>query len=155
MNRNSIGILIALIALLGGWYFFLKPTPMNTPAPATAETNTPQQTAPTTAPSTGTTVSYTSDGFSPKTLTVPKGTTITFSNQTSERMWVASAKHPTHETYDNSVMSEHCAAGYTGSVPFDQCVASASYSFTFTKPGIWGYHNHANAAHFGSVTVTP
>jgi plastocyanin len=68
-------------------------------------------------------------------------------------MWVASAMHPAHVVYDGTTKDAHCAAGYTGPVPFDQCASGTSYSFTFTKAGEWKYHNHVNASQFGSVTV--
>lgn len=146
MEGKTIGIGIAIIVvLLGGWLLFSRD---GSPTSGTPGTNT--------GTTLGTmTVAYTSQGFSPKDITVPIGTTVTFANQTSDRMWVGSAMHPTHEVYDGTMTSEHCAAGYTGPAPFDQCTASASYSFTFTKAGTWRYHNHADASDFGSVTVTP
>jgi len=148
MNGKTIGIIIvAVIVLLGGWFLF-KGTPANAPIDRTAGTNN-------TTPVTGTTIAYTASGFSPAGITVPLGTTVTFVNQTSDRMWVGSAMHPTHEVYDGTATSEHCVAGYAGPVPFDQCALTANYTFTFTKAGDWKYHNHANAAHFGSVVVTP
>ena len=103
------------------------------------------------------TVTYTDTGFSPASVTVTEGQTVTWVNQSSKQMWVASARHPDHTVYDSSTKDAHCAAGYTGAVPFDECkgdTAGASYSFTFTKAGDWKYHNHVNAADFGTVVVT-
>lgn len=147
MNEKTIGIVVAVVVvLLGGWYL-LSWTPASAPTDGVSDTNG--------TPSSGTTIAYTSSGFSPASVTVPLGATVSFVNQTADRMWVASAMHPGHEAYDGTALEEHCAAGYAGAAPFDQCAASASYSFTFTKAGTWPFHNHANAAHFGSVTVTP
>lgn len=66
-------------------------------------------------------------------------------------MWVASDPHPAHDNYDGTSGSQHCAAGYTGAAPFDQCSAGDSFTFTFDKAGKWGYHNHA--AHQDQATV--
>src|SRR5437868_6984243 len=44
-------------------------------------------------------VTLTDSGFSPSDLTVKAGDTVTWKNQSSSAMWVASAMHPTHTTY--------------------------------------------------------
>ena len=98
------------------------------------------------------TVTHTSSGFEPKTITVTPGTKVTWVNQ-SGSVWVGADAHPTHLEYDGSSKSEHCAAGYTGAVPFDQCGNSATYSFVFTKVGTWDYHNHLRASEVGTVIV--
>jgi hypothetical protein len=73
---------------------------------------------------------------------------------TSADMWVASAPHPAHTGYDGTSRTTHCAPGYSGAAPLDECMASASYSFTFDKVGTWPYHDHNNASAFGKVVVT-
>lgn len=169
-NRTSwiVGVVVVLVALAAAWYFF-----GGTAAPAPAPDNTPVQTGSAAANSqnAGTPaeqgigtpagapimVSYTNSGFSPATLTVKKGQSVKFTNNSSETMWVASNPHPSHTSYDGTSRETHCAAGYKGPSPFDECIAvnaGASYTFTFTKTGTWGYHNHANHNMFGTVTVT-
>jgi plastocyanin len=69
-------------------------------------------------------------------------------------MWVASDEHPTHTEYDGTSRTTHCAAGYTGPKPFDECVPGTSYSFTFDKAGTYEYHDHLSASHTGKITVT-
>ena len=106
----------------------------------------------------GMVVTYTDQGFSPKSVTVPKNTTIVFTNNSTHRMWVATAMHPTHEVYDGTTTSEHCADGVVTNGTFDQCQAvdaGASWSYTFSKVGSWNYHNHSRSSDFGSVVVTP
>ncbi len=150
MNRNTTGVVIALIVVAGGWYL-LRGTPVSAPAaeaPAVDAT-----TAAATTPS-EVTITYTDQGFSPQNVSVAEGQTVTWVNQSSGSMWVASAAHPDHTVYDGTSRSAHCAAGYSGPVPFDECSAGASYRFTFDKAGTWKYHNHADASKFGSVTVT-
>ncbi|OGG64440.1 hypothetical protein A3C94_01890 [Candidatus Kaiserbacteria bacterium RIFCSPHIGHO2_02_FULL_55_17] len=152
MTGKTIGIIVVVvIAFLGGWLLF-----SGTPANPVENQVSNGASAPTNNTSiAGMTIAYTASGFSPANVTIPLGTTITFVNQTSDRMWAASAMHPTHEVYDGTALEQHCAAGYAGEAPFDQCAATESYNFTFTKAGDWKYHNHANTAHFGSIVVTP
>jgi plastocyanin len=99
------------------------------------------------------TVHLTSSGFSPKSVTVAKGGTVTFINDTTGNMWVASAQHPTHTVYDGTDRAAHCTAGYTGAKPFDQCANGNTYNFAFNKVGSINYHNHSNSSQFGTVVV--
>ncbi len=157
MHRNSIGLIAVIVIVIGGWYL-LKGTPAQAPAtdqnPAITETTTTTAASTTTTTQNGVTVFYTNQGFSPKSVTVALGTTVSFVNQSSDEMWIASDPHPTHQGYDGTTKSEHCAAGYTGAIPFDECSVGTAYSFTFTKAGTWGYHNHGAAADKGTVIVT-
>ena len=158
MNGNAIWGFIALVIVIAGGWFLLRGTPAQAPAtteqtPAVTDTTTTTSTTTTTVPS-GVTVFYTASGFSPKSVSVPLGTTVSFVNQTSNTMWIASAPHPTHQGYDGTTKDQHCAAGYAGPKPFDECSVGAAFSFIFTKVGTWSYHNHGNPADKGTVTVT-
>lgn len=82
-------------------------------------------------------VRYTATGFSPKTLSIKKGDTVTFTNETQNSMSVASDPHPTHTDLSG----------------FDQKGQLGAYSYTFTTTGTWGYHNHRNASHTGTIVV--
>lgn len=88
----------------------------------------------------GTTVSYTGSGFTPSTITVEAGITVTFVNNSSKSMWVASDAHPSHKDL----------------LGFDQLKGSGngtSYTYTFKKAGEWSYHNHLSAGQRGTVVV--
>jgi plastocyanin len=157
MNGKIFGIIVLIIAIAGGWYL-LSATPAKAPTttdqnPVTT-TTTSTTTTTTTSVSSGVTVVYTNQGFSPKNVIVPLGTIVTFVNQSSDEMWIASDPHPTHQGYDGTTKSQHCVAGYNGPVPFDECSAGTAYSFTFLKAGTWGYHNHGAAGNKGTITVT-
>lgn len=97
-------------------------------------------------------VMYTAQGFSPAAVTIKKGDTIRFVNESGDSMWVASAQHPTHTVYSGTSLSEHCGSGANNDA-FDQCGAGDEYLFTFDKTGEWKYHDHLHASKFGSVTV--
>ncbi len=165
MDGKTLGIIAVIIVIAGGWYLLTRgpaSAPQTTGTEGTtgqtpAVTNTTTTTTSTTTTSVtapGVTVTYTSQGFSPKSITVPLGTTVTFVNQSGNQMWVASAPHPTHQGYDGTTKDQHCVAGYSGAKPFDECSAGTAFSFTFTKAGTWGYHNHSNHNMTGMVTVT-
>jgi len=98
------------------------------------------------------TVTYDGSSYSPASVTIKQGGTVTFTSSVST-MWVASGPHPTHTKYDDTARDVHCVAGYSGAAPFDQCIAGTTYTFTFNKVGTWPFHDHANATAFGSVTV--
>lgn len=94
------------------------------------------------------TVEYNDRGFSPNTLEVDKGDTITFINKSSRNVWVASAAHPTHVKYPTT-------GGCIGST-FDSCKGIArdgSWSFTFNEVGTWKYHNHIDIGRTGTIVV--
>jgi plastocyanin len=163
MNTKPLLIVLAVIVLLIVAYFVFAggasaptetATTTVTGAPATDGTGAPVVTTTTTTTSTNVTITYGPNGFSPTNVTVAPGTTVTWVNQGSGRMWVASDEHPTHTEFDNTALNQHCANGapISGSV-FDQCNAGSSFSFTFTKAGTWEYHNHAQASDHGTVTV--
>lgn len=97
-------------------------------------------------------VVYNGISFSPANVTIGKGGTVTFTDSDGA-MWVASDVHPLHASYDGTDRASHCAAGYSGAKPFDQCSRGSSYSFTFNKAGTYGYHDHLNASAQGTIVV--
>ena len=85
-------------------------------------------------------ISYTDSGFVPNEIKVRSGAVVTFVNNSSRAMWVASAIHPYHQDLPG----------------FDQLQSvgrQGSYSFTFIKAGNWKYHNHVNPGDGGIVIV--
>jgi hypothetical protein len=67
----------------------------NTTASTTSSTTVTASTTVSTGPTpTNAKITLTSNGFSPKTLTIKKGTTVTWTNTSPNTMWVASAKSP-------------------------------------------------------------
>lgn len=85
-------------------------------------------------------VTLTDNGFAPLSLQVEVGQPVSFTNQSSSGMWVASDPHPSH-------------TGYAG---FDQnkiVFRGESYEFTFNKAGTWKYHNHINPSQKGTIIV--
>ncbi len=167
MKTSTIAwTLIVLVVIIGGVWYLMSSAATNTSVPSTSTTDatgqvaTPSgqttdqtQTQQTPTVPTGATVTYDGSSFSPSSVTIAKGGTVTFVDNSSNPMWVASNPHPTHEGYDGTTRSQHCAAGYNGTAPFDQCSPGTSFSFTFGKAGSWGYHDHLNHSAQGTVTV--
>ena len=96
-------------------------------------------------------VVYGEKGFSPSTITIKEGETVTFVNQSGKKMWVGSADHPTHTKYSGTALKEHCPDNSLNS--FDQCGSGDIYTFIFKKIGTWGYHNHIAGMDKGEVVV--
>jgi plastocyanin len=88
----------------------------------------------------GNVVKLTDNGFEPQTLTINSGETVKFENDSSDDAWIASNVHPTHLLY----------RGFDEKKPM---VHGGSYSFTFTKVGRWGYHNHLEPTTQGTIVV--
>jgi len=93
-------------------------------------------------------ITYTDTGYSPSTLEIKAGETVTFKNESSQSMWPASAMHPNHRDYPTT-------GGCLGST-FDACQGvqpGENWSFKFDIAGNWKYHDHLIPKNFGAVTV--
>jgi plastocyanin len=100
------------------------------------------------------TVRYTNDGYMPETITVPRGTRVTFKNESDFSLWTASNIHPTHTVYPGSGINK-CNTTQKAGI-FDTCTSitkGQSWSFTFLETGEWRYHNHVSARDGGVVVV--
>lgn len=96
-------------------------------------------------------VTFDGEEFSPKELTVKKGTRVRFLNTSNESVWPASAVHPTHSIYPEKD-TQNCLGS-----SFDACRGLAKdefFDFTFQHVGEWRYHDHIKAFKTGVVTVT-
>ncbi len=162
-NKLLIGLVVLAAGALIGWYWFSGGTPKPT-APAQQETaeehiqptgTNREDSMPTSGAIGGqgsemekggvvarSVVTYTDTGFAPTSVSVKRGTTVTFVNESSGAMWVASDVHPTHQLLPG----------------FDQLKSvtnGGTYEYTFTKVGTWRYHNHVKPEAKGTVIVTP
>jgi plastocyanin len=109
--------------------------------PTGAMQGTEKGAVPSTQATAKTTVSYTDSGFTPNSVTVKQGATVTFVNNSAKGMWVASDVHPTHQLLPG----------------FDELKSvqkGGSYDYTFVKVGTWTFHNHMSPSEKGTVVVT-
>src|SRR3989344_2750420 len=123
--------LAIIMILVGGFAFMNKPVSNSVPADQIQMTEENE----------AFTILYNGETFSPSALTVKVGTTVTFKNVgKSDDMWPASAPHPTHTNLPDFDSKRDIKIG-------------ESYSYTFTKVGTWGFHNHENPTANGKITV--
>ena len=151
---------IILAVVLVGWILSRNrgdvvlntPTPVVSPTPDS--TSSPQATPLVSPVISKNIITYTNSGYTPNTITIKKGETVTWKNESSISMWTASAVHPTHRAYPGTDIS---ACGTQTLLPmFDACGGTApgqSWSFVFNNVGTWKYHNHLNSSKFGTVVV--
>ncbi len=124
--------------------------PVASPMPVPDQPNTPETTA-----GSEITVEITEDGFSPKTVSIKAGDTVTFVNRDIVPHWPASAMHPEHTAYPGSDIKK-CGTPEQAGI-FDACKELAqgeSFSFTFNEKGSWGYHDHLNPTLWGTINVS-
>lgn len=117
-------------------------TPTNTPAQTNNTTTEQPKTEETTTPKTEqevATLTYSNDGFSPDEITVNANETIKIVNQSSATLDFSSDPHPTH-TNNPELNVGDIAPG-------------ESATFTMSKSGTWGFHNHFAPNHHGNVIV--
>lgn len=84
-------------------------------------------------------ITLTSSGFTPQSITVKAGTTVTWTNNGGATATINSANHPSHLVYPSLNLGSF-ASGETLSMAFD-------------RPGTYKYHNHLNASQTGVVVV--
>ncbi len=85
------------------------------------------------------TIIYTDNGFNPSSYKVKSGSTVVVKNESSQVLEFSSDDHPAHT--DNSELN------MTALSPGE------SGEFKPERTGRWGFHNHENAAHTGSLVV--
>lgn len=144
--KKVIALAIVLVFLIGAIIYFAGNTGKNSGTNAlstsTATTTTTSTTVPknTVKPNTNiqtvkSFVAYVNiykDSFSPKNLTIKAGTTVTWVNKDSNfQAVVADMIGPTSP----------------------DLITNGTYSYKFTTPGIYGYHNKNSATTTGTIIV--
>jgi len=141
------GVVLAVIILALGaggawWYVNDKNTPSESSTNLTAADHSENKddTSNDEATDAAVTITYSDAGFSASAETVRAGDTILVVNNSSEVLQFSSDPHPQHT--DNSELNLPTLR------PGEQ------ETMVVDKPGKWGFHNHLNDDHFGSITVT-
>lgn len=139
---NKAVIVIILVAILaGGVFFYIKKR--STPAPQVQIPKIETTTAPTTAQenpvATQNLVTLTTDGYSPQTLTIKVGTTVTWLNNSGDVATVSSDPHPTHTDFP--------------ALNLGKFSNGQKLTLTFDKAGTYKYHNHLNPSQKGTIIV--
>jgi plastocyanin len=145
MKKPVVIIIAAIIIVLGGAGLYVSAH--KTTKPATANTGTTENTSGNNTPTASTTdtttaastITYSNNGFSPDTITVKSGTSVTVKNTSSQAMQFDSDPHPAH-TNDTDLNVGLVAAGKTT-------------TFVADKTGSFGFHNHLNPSDTGKIIV--
>lgn len=154
MNKILIWSTIIIVAIIA--VVFLLPSYMKAPEPEEEGAPTLQVPAPgfedveemVVVEEGQNVVTITSTGFEPSTITIKKGESVTWINESGRDAWPASAIHPTHALYP-------VGGGCIGSA-FDACrglKTGETYTFKFDETGSWKYHNHLNPSMTGTVVT--
>ena len=102
------------------------------------------------------TITYSESGFFPAELVIQQGDTVTFRNDSSQKMWPATAVHPSHTVYPGSSIQKCFDEQAEKSVLFDACSdieEGQEWSFMFNETGSWSYHNHRRWSERGTIIV--
>jgi plastocyanin len=89
------------------------------------------------------TITYSSDGFSPSSVKVNSGGTVTWANNSTKEVEIGANPHPIH-TGNKEV---------SGGEFVLKLASGEKSSVTVTKTGTFGYHNHLDSSQGGSITV--
>lgn len=150
MNKNLLILsAVFLVVVLGGGAFFFFSKNYTTPNQPVSQEQTPTQTSSVTLTPTPsaegnivnekTEVILSQSGFSPKEITIKKGTKVVWTNNSGKAAAINSAPHPVHTSYPPLNL---------GSFNDGQ-----SLELSFPDPGTYKYHNHLNASQTGTITV--
>jgi len=136
--RNAV-IAVVVIALLGIGAFALSQNKDSSSANSGATTKSSSSSSNPDQTNSANTITYSNSGFSPSTLTVKAGDTVTIKNTSSRPVEYDSDPHPTH-TDDPELNIGTVAPG-------------SSDSFKVTEKGAHKYHNHLNPSDTGTLIV--
>lgn len=138
MNKNLLLVLGLLVFILVvGGYLLMNRGSSSIPTGNQSPTSAPS--APTEKNTAKNTVTLNSNGFSPSTLTIKKGETVTWANKSGQEATVNSDPHPTHTNYPPLNLGSF----QNGTI----------FTLTFDKIGSYGYHNHLNPSQKGTIVV--
>lgn len=128
MNRLYIAIFLVVMFAVGLGFALLS---------GSKDNNQPQVSD---EPIPSNTIVMTANGYTPNTLEIKVGDTVTFENRDSEEHWPASNDHPSHKIYSELD-------------PKRAIPAAESWDFTFTREGAWGIHDHLFPSMRATITV--
>lgn len=109
----------------------------------TGTTQTAQEQQPAQTGESAATITFSDAGVSPAEVTVKSGESITWTNNSSKKVQVASDNHPTH-----TINQELTNGQFT-----TELAPGGLVTVTLTKIGSWGYHDHLNPSVKGKVVM--
>ena len=149
MNKVALTILFLVLLAALGYGIYLRQqdgqsfiqNSSTSPSAGAGEQVSPSTDTGTPAPSAPKyLVRMTDSGFSPSSLAIKTGESVTFVNDSDTLRWPASGMHPTHLICPGFDALRGLAKGET-------------YSFTFNVVKVCPFHDHLNPSLHGSITV--
>lgn len=137
--RNLMFLVIGAILLAGAAWLIYSYQSGKSPSSATTVPGSTSTSEATVAGTPVATINFTTDGFSPKTITVKSGDTIAIANNSGDTIQFNSNPHPLHT--DNPELN-------VGTIP-----PGETMRVKLTAKGTWGYHNHLNVTQGGTIIV--
>jgi len=134
MKKHLIVLIAVGIIIAGAAAYYL----LHRNAPATVTSSVPAPTAE--VPEGAIVITLTEDGFVPDEVTISAGDTIAFVTTAGKLFWPASNLHPSHALYPE----------FDPKMPIQ---SDEVWSFTFTRPGAWKFHDHLSPYFTGVITV--
>ncbi len=141
MRNLVIGVVVVAVLLLGGYLLMngsKKPTSSNN-----SSTNTNTSTNNSTTASDSVTVTYTDSGFTPSSVTLKKGGTLTWKNDASDQVQIGVNPHPVH-TGNRAITN--------GEFTLDLNPGDTK-TITINDTGTFGYHDHLDPTISGTIIV--
>jgi plastocyanin len=136
-NAKIVIAIVVLVIIIGGGLILFRPSKTNAPSgnssttTSNAETNSTKPAA--------VTITYDGTSFTNSASSVKSGEAIKVINNSSKQLDFDSDPHPVH-TDDPELNAGDIDPGQ-------------SKTFTVTKKGHWGFHNHHDPSQHGTITV--
>ena len=132
MTRNILLVIVVLVVGLVSWMVFKNDGDIvvGAPIPTVLPTSvvSPESSSSPTPVVSKNVIIYTDSGYTPDIITIKKGQTVVWKNENGNKMWTASAVHPTHKAYSGTDIS---ACGTQTLIPmFDACSGIAHTTST-------------------------
>ena len=155
MKGIIIAVIIVVIIGAFAWFFYASNQTKTEDSAATTTQEEPESTSTSSENkneidlsekneiTAGSKVTYSDSGFSPGSITVKSGASITWVNDSSSTVQVGSANHPTH-TINQQL---------TGDEFVIELAPGESKTVQLEKTGNWGYHDHLKPSITGSIAV--
>lgn len=131
-NRLIVVVVVLVFLAAGGWYKYQQNRNIE------VAQNTSQ--SPQDFPADAVTITMRVDDYQPSEVTIRKGQTVVFVNETDEWRWPASNLHPTHDIYPEFD-------------PKEPIGPKKSWAFRFESVGTWRMHDHLAPYITGTIIV--
>lgn len=138
---SMIGVVVSSALILSACYHNKAKSTDQTSTTRQQQTQT--QNLATSEAAEGVVIAVTDQGFSPAQMTVKSGGNLTYKNNSSKKVQIASDPHPTHTA--NSELTE-------GDFVLE-LEPGGSAGVSLTKVGTWGFHDHLNPGMRAKITV--